>query len=254
MIELHFHCLPGLDDGPASWDDAVALCLASRADGADTIVATPHVMRDDWLNEDAGARDDLVLRLNDRLNGGPSILAGCEYFFSSDAAELWENGSLGPLTGLNRTSYLLVEFPEAGIPRTVQAAFHELTLLGVTPVIAHPERNLELRSHPERLGQLIDLGAVAQITAGSVLGDFGRSALAACDTFFSRGLVHLIASDAHSVKRRPPRLSAARQRVRRKWGSDAESLLFEDNPRAVIAGEPIGWTATGEPRLHAIVS
>ena len=254
MIELHFHCLPGIDDGPATWDDSVALCLASRADGVDTIVATPHVLRNDWLNEDAAARDELVLRLNDRLEASPAVLAGCEYYFSSDAAELWEQGCLGPLTGLNRTSYLLIEFPESGIPRAAAAVFHELTLLGVTPVIAHPERNLELLRHPERLARLIEIGAVTQITAGSVLGEFGRPARAACDAFFAQGLVHLIASDAHSVKRRPPRLSAAREQVRRRWGADAESLLFENNPRAVVSGRPIVWTAAGEPRLHAIGS
>ncbi|HSS44605.1 MAG TPA: CpsB/CapC family capsule biosynthesis tyrosine phosphatase, partial [Thermoanaerobaculia bacterium] len=234
MIEVHFHCLPGLDDGPADWDEAVALCRAAAAEGTTTLVATPHVLRDPWSNNDPAVRDRLILKLNAMLAGKPSVLAGCEYFFSSDAVELVERGKWGPLTGLNRTRYLLLEFAVGAIPPVTEAIFHELSLLGVTPVIAHPERTGFFAALPERLEELVSRGAVAQITAGSLLGDFGTGPLAACEEFFRRGLVHLIASDAHSLDRRPPRLAAARQRVRRHWGREAEVALFEANPQALL--------------------
>ena len=60
MIDLHFHCLPGIDDGPDSWDEAVALCRQAAAEGTTSIVATPHVLRDGWLNEDPRERDELI--------------------------------------------------------------------------------------------------------------------------------------------------------------------------------------------------
>ena len=241
MIELHFHCLPDVDDGPADWDQAVALCRAAAAEGTTVLVATPHVLRDPWLNDDPAVRDRLILRLNALLEGKPSVLAGCEYFFSRDAVELVERGQWGPLTGLNRTPYLLLEFGSGAIPAGTEAIFHELSLLGVTPVIAHPERNRIFAAAPTRLEELIVRGAVVQITAGSVLGDFGIDCLAACEEFFRRGLVHLIASDAHSTEHRPPRLAAARRYVRRSWGKQAELGLFEANPRALLRSEPLPW-------------
>jgi protein-tyrosine phosphatase len=226
LIDIHFHCLPGIDDGPPNWDEAVALCRAAESDGVDTIIATPHVLRDSWLNEDQNERDQLILELNARLGGHPAVLPGCEYFYSADAVELWQLGPLGPLTALNRSSFLLIEFPATQIPATAEAVFHELSVLGVTPVIAHPERNLVFAEQPGRLARFVEIGATAQVTAGSILGDFGKRVQATCNEFFDRGLVHFVASDAHSVQRRPPRMGPAREIVRQQWGNDAEGAVF----------------------------
>lgn len=239
MIELHFHCLPGIDDGPDDWDEAVALCRAAAAEGTQTIVATPHVLRDPWINDDAAMRNDLIRELNDRLGGKPLVLPGCEYYFSNDAVELWEEGSAGPLTGLNGSRYLLMEFPVAMIPANAEAVVHELSLIGVTPVIAHPERNLVLSSEPEKLQRLVKLGAIAQVTAGSITGDFGKQAQLATEGFFERGLVHLVASDAHSMTRRPPQLAEAREKVRATWGAEIEAHLIESVPAAIVSNQPL---------------
>jgi protein-tyrosine phosphatase len=298
MIDIHFHCLPGIDDGPRDWDESVALCRAALADGIHTIVATPHVLRESWLNEDPAARDILLAELNSRLGGKPEILAGCEYFFSSDAVELWEmkargsakprrasrplrsasrkqesatasllgdgplriaeassqpqsltrpesairntkNGAVSPLTGLNRTNHLLVEFPATRLPESAESVFFELSLIGVIPIIAHPERNLVFVEQPEKLARLVSLGARTQITAGSLFGFFGRTAQQACELFFDRDLVHLVASDAHSTKRRPPQLAQAREIIKKNWGSDAETRLFDINPSLLIQNQPI---------------
>jgi protein-tyrosine phosphatase len=244
VIDVHFHCLPGIDDGPESWDQAVALCQAAAAEGSTTLVATPHILRDGWANEDPVARDQLILRLNTMLGGRPSVLAGCEYLFSSNAIELVERGRWGPLTYLNRTRYLLLEFPPGEKPATTEAIFHEFSLLEVTPVIAHPERSRIFANNPAELEALVERGALVQITAGSLLGDFGPGPLAACEEFFRRRLVHLVASDAHSLNRRPPRLAAARERVRRNWGQEAEVGIFEANPRALLRSEPLPWTGS----------
>lgn len=237
MIEVHFHCLPGIDDGPRDWTEAVELCRAAAEDGVETIVATPHVLRDPWINDDPRTIDRLIMELNTRLGGRPRIVPGCEAYFSSDLIDLWERGTGGPLISLNRGAHLLIEFPAGVRPRNAENAVHELSLLGVRPVIAHPERNVEFARDPERLQQLIALGAMTQLTAASVLGEFGAAVeFTACD-LLDRGMVHVIASDAHSIDFRPPRLAAARERVRRIWGSEVASALFELNPRAVLSTE-----------------
>lgn len=238
MIDIHFHCLPGIDDGPRSWDEAVALCKAAAADGIETIVATPHVLREMWLNENAAERDALIAELNRRLGGTPVIVPGCEYYFSADAVELCRDEA-GPLTLLNRSSYLLVEFPATSIPPQAEGVFHELSLIGVTPVVAHPERNLVLAREPEKLERMLELGAIAQVTAGSLTGEFGKAALAAATELLKRGLVHVIATDSHSLTRRPPRMTEAREMIRRKWSAEVEEMLFESNARAIIANQPL---------------
>lgn len=239
MIDLHFHCLPGIDDGPRDWDEAVSLCRAAAADGIDTIVATPHVLRDPWLNEDPAERADLLAELNRRVGGTPRILPGCEYFFSSDAVELWEMKSNGPLLALNNSKYLLVEFPAGNVPASARAVFFELSLMNVVPVVAHPERNLVFSGDPSRLAALVEAGAVAQVTAGSLVGDFGKRAQMAAEAFIRGGLAAVVASDAHSVDRRAPRMQAARERVARLFGKAVEDGLFGANPTAIIKSEDL---------------
>jgi protein-tyrosine phosphatase len=237
VIDIHFHCLPGIDDGPRDWDQAVALCRAAAADGIETIVATPHVLREEiWVNDDVESRNALIAELNRRLGGTPNIVPGCEYYFSADAVDHCRPG--GPLTMLNHSSYLLVEFPATRLPEQAESVFHELSLIGVTPVIAHPERNLVLAREPAKLQRLLELGAISQVTAGSLTGEFGKAAFAASIEFLRRELVHVIATDSHSLERRPPRMAEARERVRQK-SAEIEAALFEANPRAIITNTPL---------------
>lgn len=221
----------------------MALCRAAAADGTTSIVATPHVLRQGWVNDDPAVRDQLVLKLNTLLGGTPAILPGCEYWFSVEAMDLVNAAGSGPVTRLNRSRYLLVEFPSGSVLESAEAVFHELSVLDVVPVIAHPERNAVFARDPSRLARLMERGAASQVTAASLIGEFGKSAQAAADEFLSLGLVSVVASDAHSVSTRPPRLSAAREKVRKDWGEEVEAGLFDANPEAIVRSAPLPWTA-----------
>lgn len=240
MIDVHFHCLPGIDDGPRTWDEAIALCRAAAEDGTTHIVATPHVLRDPWMNESRDERQTLVDELNARLGGAPQILPGCEYYFSSDAIELWELGRGGPLTGLNESSHLLIEFPAREVPRNARSIVHELVVSGVTPVIAHPERNLVFAADLGELAQLVERGARTQITAASITGDFGAAIQECAERILDVGLAHVVASDAHSVAKRPGGLARAKERVRARWGGGVTHELFHSNPSMFIGLEAAG--------------
>ncbi len=241
MIDLHFHCLPRIDDGPASWEEAVALCRAAAAEGTKQIVATPHVYRDPWINANPVVRGRLVAALNNRLKGSPRVHAGCEYLFSEEAVSLIRRKETNPLTGLARGSYLLIEFEPGFVSHRTAAVFHEFAVAGIRPVIAHPERNLVFAREPQQLVELVRRGAVVQITAASLLGGFGRTAQKACDEFFRLGIVHVVASDAHSLDKRPPRLAAAHEWVRKEWGVDVALALFGQNPRAILKSLPLPY-------------
>lgn len=241
MIDLHFHCLPGIDDGPETWEESVALCRAAARDGVTQIVATPHVLRDPWINDSPSERDRLIARLNDLLGGTPAILPGCEYWFSGEAVELLEEGASSPLTTLNRSKYLLMEFSPGFVPPTAEGVVHELSVMDVVPVIAHPERNLVLARDLDRLTGLVERGAIVQITAGSLVGRFGKPAQAAAEQMVRLGLAAVVASDAHGLGRREPCMSEARERIRTVFSRDVESGLFDANPQAVVNSLPLAF-------------
>jgi protein-tyrosine phosphatase len=167
------------------------------------------------------------------------VLSGCEYFFTEEVLTLMEAGAESPLTHLNGSRHLLVEFPPGHLTRGIEALFHEMLVLGTVPVIAHPERNRVFVEEPERLARLVEIGALVQLTAGSLLGDFGRPVKSAAHDLLRRGLAHVVASDAHSLERRAPRQAAARELVRRSYSADLEDLLFERNPGSIVRGEAL---------------
>lgn len=218
----------------------MALCRAAAAAGTTTIVATPHVLRDGWVNDSPLVRDGLIAKLNDLLGGTPAVLPGCEYFFADDALAVLELGSEGPLTPLNRSRYLLVEFPPGFVHPGAEGIFHEMVVAGTVPVIAHPERNLVLARDPERMSRLLATGALAQVTAGSLAGDFGRAARRTAWGMLEEGLVALVASDAHGLKTRGPRMLEARRLVAAELGEAEAARLFDVNPERVLKSEELG--------------
>lgn len=217
--------------------EAVDLCRMALADGIETIVATPHVLRGRWENTSRPALEELLAELRERAGEAPRLLLGSEYYFSHDIVEVLNAGeSVVPLAG---SRYVLVEFAAHAIPPMVEQPFYRMQLEGWTPIIAHPERNAVFQSKPELLGRLVQLGARTQITAGSVVGDFGPAAEKAALDFLRSGLVHIMASDAHNTTKRPPRMTVAVERVRELAGEQVADALTRENPMAVIEGRPL---------------
>lgn len=231
MIDLHHHCLPGVDDGPTTLQEAVDLCAMAADEGIDTIVATPHVLRGRWQNTSRADLQSILEELRAAVGGKPTILPGSEYFFGHDMAEALKGESVIPLAG---SRYVLVEFASHAIPPLVHQPLYRAQLDGWTPLIAHPERNLVFQSNPQLLASLIRMGAKTQVTTGSVTGDFGPQAQAAALDWLQRGWVHVMATDAHNTKKRPPRFQASRTRVSELVGEQIADALFVDNPKSVV--------------------
>lgn len=237
MVDLHFHLLPGIDDGPPSMPESVALARAAVAAGTSTVVATPHVSWQ-WPENDARSIADGLVLVEQELRAAGVALdvrAGAEVALTH-AVDL-PDGELARL-GLGGGPWVLLECPAQGA-----AAAGLGILIGSLPVepgrllLAHPERIRAFREEPALLTRLVASGARCQVTAGALTGGYGREVQRFASWLLEEGLIHVAASDAHGVAGRPPAL-AAELRLAGVSDSVAQWLAWE-SPAAVLAGEPL---------------
>jgi protein-tyrosine phosphatase len=239
VIDIHHHCLPGVDDGPSDWNEALDLCRMAADDGIETIIATPHVLRGRWQTTPRAQLESLAGELQSRAGDSPRVLLGSEYFFGHDMHEVLASGTaIIPLAG---SRYVLVELVAHAVPPMFGQALYQVQLDGWIPVLAHPERNAVLQSRDDLLSELVGAGMKTQITAGSLTGEFGEPARRAALRWIDNGLVHFVASDAHNTGRRPPRMRAAVEILRQIAPPETVSALTVRNPASVLAGAPLAW-------------
>ena len=247
MVDLHCHLLPGIDDGALNLADATAMCRLAAADGCTAVVATPHQRTEQWDPRDVAALAELRREVQAAAPAGLQVLAGAEVRIDPDVLDELERLRASGLLSLAGSRYLLLEFHRAPSPGVLDplGLLHELTATGWRPIFAHPEFVPWLAEDYEMQQLMVDRGAMFQLTAMSVTGEFGRRAQAVCESMLELGLAHFIASDAHSPRWRPPGLSAARRVVAARWGEETARRLTSDNPAAVIANRAL---PASEPR------
>ena len=237
MIDIHCHILPGLDDGPKTWEEAQEMALIARADGIEHIVATPHA--DDEYVFDRGLCAAALERLQGQVGQSLALTLGCDFHFSydnvQDALTHPERYAIG------QTPYLLLEFSDYGISPQTLDVLRSLRGAGLVPIITHPERNLLMQRSPGEVLRLVECGCPVQITASSLTGRWGESARRAALWLLEHDGVHVLASDAHSPRSRPPQLSPAREVAAEHVGGDVARALVDDNPRAILAGLPLPY-------------
>lgn len=239
MIDVHLHLLPGVDDGPS--DLAMALALARECCATDTpvVVATPHV--DDWTRAalpDTAAALDRVARLQaelDRANVPLRVLVGCEAFLTPDLPRRVRQGLVPTIAG---TRWLLVETSAQQMPIYLEQVLFELQVMGITPLLAHPERYGWLHKNPELLGQLVAKGARAQVTASSLTGLHGTRQRALAEAFVQRDYAQIIATDRHKAGSKGSLRDAYRAAVA-LVGEERARRLVGTHPRLVIEGQSI---------------
>ena len=255
MIDLHAHILPQLDDGAESLEESIEMCRISHKDGVRTIVATPHILPGVYKNNRSTILAK-VQELNEAIKkfgvqssgagvGDPGsairnpqsafeVLPGADVHFSSDMLELCENG--GILTVNDKGQYLMVEFDFQGIPYHAEDVLFRLITKGIIPIITHPERNFEIGQRPQRYGEMIRMGCLGQVTAMSLTGGFGSGVKQTAEKLLKSRLIHIIASDTHSINRRPPVLSAAVREAEKIVGKEEAQRMVTEYPQAVIEG------------------
>jgi protein-tyrosine phosphatase len=237
MVDLHCHILPGIDDGAQDITDSIMMAKIAVEQGIHTIVATPHHLNNQYENP----KQEIIARveeLNQELikeNIDLKIVPGQETRIYGEMVEGYEQGEILPV---NHSQYVLVEFSSNHVPRFTEQLFYDLQIQGLIPVIVHPERNSEIIERPELLYQLVKKGALTQITAASVCGDFGKKIKGFSQQLIEANLTHFIASDAHNTRSRTFKLREAYDFIQTKYGNDMV-YLFQENAEYLIEGNDI---------------
>lgn len=232
MVDVHCHILPGLDDGPDNIEVSLAMAESAIADGITHVVATPH--SSNRYSFDYARVRELRDELQEKIGGRLNLATGCDFHLNPENLEALRADA--PRFCINQHDYLLVEFNEYSIPPSMDKTLHEIQLLGLRPVITHPERNAILRLQTERLVKWVRLGCFIQVTAGSLTGVFGPGAQKDSWRWLGDGLVHIVASDAHNTRGRPLKLRPAFDLVSEQFGEEKARALFVENPMAVFEG------------------
>jgi protein-tyrosine phosphatase len=239
IIDLHCHILPGIDDGAKDMEESLRMCSMSAEDGVKKIVATPHTMNGVYVNETQDIKR-AVGELNDLLvtNRIPlEILPGADVHINLNLLRLIEKGLVTTVNDNHR--YLLLELPHNLVPPNFKNVIFELSLQGITPILTHPERNAILQNDINLLYELVVQGILIQITTLSLTGEFGPRAASCCRNLLKYNLAHVIASDAHSSRIRPPLLSAAVEEAGKIIGGTGALALVAANPQAIVEGKDL---------------
>lgn len=247
MIDLHCHMLPGIDDGAPDMETALAMARMAAADGITTVACTPHIYPGLYENTAAGIRR-AVEAFRERLGeaGIPLELTyGADTHVAPDVPARLRSGDIPSLHG---SRYFLLEPPHHVAPPHLAEFVFGLLAGGHVPIITHPERLSWIEGHYEIFQELAQHGAWMQLTAGSLTGRFGSAAQYWGERMLDEGLAHILATDAHGVKSRPPLLAEGRRAAERWVGAEEAGRLVESRPRSILENlEPARMPAPAGP-------
>lgn len=238
MVDLHIHILPGIDDGAKSLKEAVEMARMSAAGGVRVISATSHgdfsfYEPEEYLRTYEKRLEDFCRALKEE-EIPLEVCRGMELMVNES---LLRAGQKGPLPGYSGGSCLLVEFL-FDISGTLALKWtEELQAMGYRIVLAHPERYDFAKRQPEALEDFVRRGVILQVNKGSILGELGRRAARTADWLLGRGLVGLVASDAHDPVLRTPDLEETARVLDIYYGSNASHILLERNPARILKGQ-----------------
>ena len=244
MIDLHCHLLPGIDDGPATMDETLALADALAAAGIERVVATPHVSPEYPNGAELVDKVTTLVAAELARRGHPlQVEAGAELdlaHLASLPAEELEQLRLGT------SSALLIECPFTRVMPHFEGLVRQLMARGNRVLLAHPERSPLFLREPALLTRLVADGALASLTGASFSGRFGTTAQRYAEWAVDEGMAHNVATDAHNTRGRGPVLRDALQNAGYGWAVD---WLTHEVPDALLRGAPLPASPARPARL-----
>jgi protein-tyrosine phosphatase len=220
-----------MDDGACTLDESVNMLAMAADHGTTDLVCTPHANLTYRFDPEEIREKLAKVQARSKVH----VYSGCDFHLSfeniQDAIEHPQKYTI------DHKNYLLVEFSDLLIFHNTAEILGRLQDAGMIPIITHPERNALLRQRIDKIAAWVEAGTRVQVTAQSLLGEFGRRAKEFSQTLLDRDLVHFIASDAHDCQRRPPRIDLAYAWLKQERGDAIADALCITNPRAALLGE-----------------
>ena len=233
MIDLHCHLLPGIDDGARDLETSLEMARVAVADGIRVTACTPHIQPGVFDNRAEDIRAGVVA-LQKALNdaGIPlTLVVGCDAHVRHDFVPALRNRQL---VSLHDTRYVLFEPPHHVVPPRMEDLLFDILAAGYVPILTHPERLTWIAPQFEMLRRLSRSGVWMQITSGSVTGRFGRGPQELAERMLGEGMVHILATDAHSTRRRPPLLREGMEAAAKIVGEEEARHMVDTRPRIVL--------------------
>jgi protein-tyrosine phosphatase len=240
MIDLHCHLLPGIDDGPETLEESIALAEHAVKNGIFHAVVTPHIHPGRYDNELESIRSAVVAFQSELGRRGIPLRLGFagEVRLSLEIMDLIAQDRIPFLGERDGYKILLLELPHGNVPVGADKFAAWLLKNKIRPLIAHPERNKEIMDDVNKLTPFVTMGCLLQVTAGSVAGDFGERARNRAVDLLERGWVSILASDAHNLEQRPPELEPGRIAAAAIVGESESWKLVHDTPQSLLGKTP----------------
>tara|TARA_B100000700_G_scaffold139531_1_gene155586 strand:+ start:156 stop:878 length:723 start_codon:yes stop_codon:yes gene_type:complete len=238
MIDIHNHVLAGIDDGPQQWQHSIAMLEQAKAQGISHVVVTPHLHFGRFDNTQPVVAQSFA-RLQQAIREQQldiHVAFASEVRIDSQIMAALSRDLIALFHGQGPERAILLELPHSHVPLGADKLITWLNRQGLTVVLPHPERNREIKAKPHLLARFKRLGCLIQVTAGSLLGDFGDDSEKLAVHWLEQGEVDLIASDAHSCERRPFRLAQARERSEQLVGKELAQRYTKENPWRLCQG------------------
>ncbi len=233
MLDLHCHLLPGIDDGAVDLDMALEMARMAVADGIRVAACTPHIYPGMYDNNAQGIRAAIVaLQAElDQRDIDLKLVEGADVHLAPDLVGEIKAGRVPTIAG---SRYLLLEPPHHVAPPRFEDSVFQLTVAGYVPVITHPERLSWIEGHYDVFQRLVKAGTWMQITAGSVTGRFGKRPKYWAEKMLDENMVHILATDAHHPRRRPPLLSEGREAAALRVGATEATHMVVTRPQGIV--------------------
>ncbi len=238
LVDIHVHLLAGMDDGPKTAEDALAMCKMMVDQGIRHAAAGAH-QNDEYPNNSPDTIRTAQASLAEQLKANDvplqtrpcaEVMVGTETLNQLDRGELMTIGDTG--------KYLLIEMPH-GLCVELKWLLQEFDDRNIRPILGHAERCPEVLHDPGRAEELIQAGCLLQVSSKSITDPPNREDALAIKSWFKRRMVHVLGSDGHSLRRRPPVMAAAYQQIV-KWVGEAEAeRIGSFNGIAILNGRAV---------------
>ena len=232
MVDIHNHGLFDVDDGAATLREAVRMLREAKQQGVHAVVLTPHYRHGMFKYRREIIEAQFADLKEEAEQMGMDIYLGCEYHVNSRILEYLESGRCLPMAG---GSFVLTEYAYETPYSYILNWTNELLHHGYIPIIAHVERYESIFLYPDRVKELIRMGAYIQLNADSVTGKHGMKVKRFCKQMLQENKrAVMVASDAHDLEKRRSHMGECYDFILRKHGERTAELVMSENPALVI--------------------